>query len=139
MELALKHGKIKQCISDHGSQFVSNLTDGNSRFVNYLRRKEIKQILCRIKHPQSNGKIERWHQSLKQECIRPKTPLSLEDARRIVDEFVTYYNNKRLHSAIGYIAPKDKLEGRSDIIFEKRARKLSEARKRRKNRGEELR
>ncbi len=60
MEIALKHGKIMQCISDHGSEFISNFVDANSRFREYLKLKEIKQILCRIKHPQSNGKIEKW-------------------------------------------------------------------------------
>jgi len=83
-------------------------------------------------YPQSNGKIERWHQSLKMECIRPRTPLSLEDARKIVEEFVRYYNEKRLHSAIGYIAPIDKLEGREKAILADRERKLDEARARRK-------
>src|SRR5438105_6529133 len=39
-------------------------------------------------YPQSNGKIERWHKSLKGECIRPGTPLSLEDARRLVEGYV---------------------------------------------------
>ena len=84
-----------------------------------------------------NGKIERWHQSLKRECIRPKCPLSLEDARRIVDGFVEYYNNERLHSAIGYITPKDKLEGREKEIFAERDRKLHEAREVRKIRRRE--
>ena len=59
MELALKHGQIKQCISDHGSTFISNFSDGESRFKNYLKSNSIKQILCRIKHPQSNGKMEK--------------------------------------------------------------------------------
>jgi len=54
-------------------------------------------------YPQSNGKIERWHRSLKQESIRPKTPLSLKDARRLVSDYVTHYNEVRLHSAIGYV------------------------------------
>ena len=83
-------------------------------------------------YPQSNGKIERWHQSLKMECIRPRTPLSLEDARKIVEEFVRYYNEKRLHSAIGCIATIDKLEGREKAILADRERKLDEARARRK-------
>ena len=85
-------------------------------------------------YPQSNGKIERWHQSLKRECIRPLCPLSLDEARRIVQEFVEHYNTKRLHSAIGYITPKDKLEGRDRQIFAERDRKLHEARERRKRR-----
>src|SRR5215831_12991506 len=46
-------------------------------------------------YPQSNGKIERWHKSLKSECIRPGTPLSLEDARRLVEGYVEHYNNVR--------------------------------------------
>lgn len=50
-------------------------------------------------YPQSNGKIERWHRSLKGECIRPGTPLSLDDARRLVDGYVEHYNNVRLNSA----------------------------------------
>jgi hypothetical protein len=79
-----------------------------------------------------NGKLERWHQSLKAECIRPKTPLSLEEARRVVGEFVEEYNTVRLHSGIGYIAPKDKLEGRAKQIQTERDRKLEEAREQRK-------
>ena len=68
---------------------------------------------------------------LKSECIRPGTPLSLEDARQLVKRFVTCYNQARLHSAIGYVTPKDKLEGREPGIFAERKRKLAAARKRR--------
>lgn len=57
------------------------------------------------------------HKTLKQESIRPHCPVSLEDARRIVDEYVEHYNNVRLHSAIGYVAPKVKLEGYEKQIF----------------------
>ncbi len=64
-------------------------------------------------YPQSNGKKERWYKTLKVECIRVKTPLSVDDARRLVAEFVNYYNHVRLHSAIAYIAPADKLAGRA--------------------------
>ena len=85
-------------------------------------------------YPQSNGKIERFHQSLKRECIRPKTPLCIEDARRIVSEFVKYYNEVRLHSAIGYVAPRDKLEGRAGEIMAERKRKLQQAKELRKAR-----
>ena len=59
----------------------------------------------------TNGKFERWFKTLKGECIRVKTPLSLEDARRLVAEFVNHYNTVRLHSAIAYITPADKLAG----------------------------
>ena len=83
-------------------------------------------------YPQSNGKIERWHRILKEECIRPGTPLTLEDARRIVGTLVDHYNTVRLHSAIGYVTPKDKLEGRDKDILAARDRKLEAARERRK-------
>jgi putative transposase len=84
-------------------------------------------------HPERRGtKEERFYQTLKGECLRPQTPLSLDDARRVVGRFVTYYNEVRLHSAIGYIAPKDMLEGRADQIHAERDRKLEEARERRR-------
>ena len=82
-------------------------------------------------YPQSNGKIERWHRSVKSECIRPGTPLSLEDARRLVADYVRRYNEDRLHSAIGYVTPADKLAGRDAAIFAARDRKLEAARERR--------
>src|SRR5438105_15949877 len=67
-------------------------------------------------YPQSNGKIERWHKSLKGECIRPGTPLTPEDARRLIPQYVDYYNTVRLHSAIGFITPADMLAGRQAEI-----------------------
>ncbi|MBU0760913.1 MAG: DDE-type integrase/transposase/recombinase [Nanoarchaeota archaeon] len=56
---ALKHGKIKQCISDRGSQFMNNM-NGYSRFQEFLAKQGIQHIKIKIKHPQSNGKVERW-------------------------------------------------------------------------------
>jgi putative transposase len=66
---------------------------------------------------QSNGKLERSHVSIKGECLRPGTLLSLEDAVRIVVRYVENYNHVRLHIAIGYVAPADKLTGREMEIF----------------------
>ena len=80
----------------------------------------------------ANGKIERWHKSLIGECIRPGTPLSLEDARRLVEGYVEHYNNERLSSAVGYITPKDMLAGRQAEIHAERDRELEAARKQRK-------
>ncbi len=77
---------------------------------------------------QSNGKIERYQRAVKSRCIRPAMPLSIDDARRDVNRFVNHYNTTRLHSAIGYVAPRDMLEGRQESIPEARDRKLEEAR-----------
>jgi len=68
-------------------------------------------------YPQSNGKLERYHKTIKGSCIRVRTPLSLQDARAIVADFVDHYNTMRLHSAIGYITHKDKLKGRAEAIL----------------------
>jgi putative transposase len=113
-------------ISDRGPQFVAK------DFKSYIRVCGMSHVLTSPHYPQSNGKKERWFRTLKAECIRRKTPLSLEEARRIVAELVTYYNTKRLHSAIGYIAPVDKLHGREQEIFASRDKKLEDARARRK-------
>ena len=115
-------------ISDNGPQFLAR------DFREFIRISGMTHVRTSPYYPQSNGKIERWHQSLKKECIRPKTPLCLDDAKRIVSEYVEHYNNVRLHSAIGYIAPADKLAGREEEIWAERDRKLEAAREQRRQR-----
>jgi putative transposase len=115
-------------ISDNGPQFVAK------DFKEFIRICGMTHVRTSPYYPQSNGKIERWHKSIKAECIRPGVPLSLEDAESIVGLWVHHYNTVRLHSAIGYIAPVDKLEGREAQIFAERDRKLDEARLKRQQR-----
>lgn len=115
-------------ISDNGPQFIAR------DFKEFIRISGMTHVKTSPYYPQSNGKIERWHKSLKTECIRPKTPLSLEDARRTVGEYVTHYNTVRLHSAVGYVTPQDMLEGRQAQIHAGRDRKLHEAREERRRR-----
>jgi putative transposase len=119
-------GVTPRIISDNGPQFLAR------DFKEFIRLCGMTHVKTSPYYPQSNGKVERWHRILKEDCIRPGTPLTLEDARRIVGRFVEHYNTVRLHSAIGYITPKDKLEGREREIFAARDRKLDAARERRK-------
>jgi transposase InsO family protein len=112
-------------ISDNGPQFIAN------DFKSFIRLSGMTHVRTSPYYPQSNGKLERYHKSLKSECIRPKTPLSLEDAKRAVADFVTHYNDHRLHSAIGYVTPRDMLEGRQEAIHAERDRKLELAREER--------
>jgi transposase InsO family protein len=134
VEVILERSKEKypdarpRIISDNGPQFIAR------DFREFIRISGMTHVRTSPYYPQSNGKIERWYQSLKKECIRPGTPLCLDDARRIVGEYVEYYNHVRLHSSIGYIAPADKLAGREDEIWSERDRKLEAARKERKER-----
>ena len=65
------------------------------------------------------------------------TPLTLEDARRLVEGYVEHYNNVRLNSATGYITPKDMLAGHQQEIQAKRDRKLEAARKHRQIRRQQ--
>jgi putative transposase len=113
-------------ISDNGPQFIAR------DFKEFIRICGMTPARTSPYYPQSNGKIERWHRILKEECIRPGTPLTLEDARRIVAKFVEHDNTVRLHSAIGYVTPQDKLHGRDKEIWAARDRKLEAARERRK-------
>ena len=119
-------GVTPRIISDNGPQFIAK------DFKEFIRICGMTHVRTSAYYPQSNGKIERWHKSLKSECIRPGSPLSPEDARQLITHYVEHYNTVRLHSAIGYITPQDKLAGREKEIFAARDRKLAEARERRK-------
>jgi transposase InsO family protein len=113
-------------ISDNGPQFIAQ------DFKEFIRIAGMTHVKTSPYYPQSNGKIERWHKTLKGDCIRVSVPLSLDEARRLVGDYVAHYNTVRLHSAIGYVTPRDKLEGREKDIFAARDRKLADARERRK-------
>jgi Integrase core domain len=90
-------------------------------------------------HSKVSDPLERaWRgPRLKGECIRPRTPLSLDDARRLVEGYVEHYNNVRLNSAIGYIAPKDLVAWRQQEIHAERDRKLQASRKQRQIRRQQ--
>ena len=91
MRQAMGHGKIMQCISDHGSQFTSNI-GGDSRFKEFLDQNAVQQILCRIKHPQSNGKVEKFFDLYKNKRSLFKTK----------GEFIVWYNEIRPHSSLDF-------------------------------------
>ena len=109
-------------ISDNGPQFIA------IDFKEFIKICGMTHVRTSPYYPQSNGKLERYHRTIKGDCIRVNTPLSLSDAQRLIIDFVDHYNNSRLHSAIGYIAPKDKLEGRAETILAQRESKLTAAR-----------
>jgi transposase InsO family protein len=112
-------------ITDNGPQFIAR------DFKEFIRLTGITHVRTSPYYPQSNGKLERWHGSLKRERLRTAAPGSLEEARKIVAKYVEDYNHVRLHSALGYVAPADKLAGREQVIYDERDHKLEEARARR--------
>ena len=119
-------GERPRIISDNGPQFIAK------DFKQFIRIAGMTHVRTSPYYPQSNGKKERWFGTLKRECLRPGTPLSLEDARRLVARFVEHYNTVRLHSSIGYVTPADKLLGLEPVIHAQRDRKLEEAREARR-------
>ena len=119
-------GERPRIITDNGPQFIAR------DFKEFIRLMGLTHVRTSPYYPQSNGKLERWHGSIKRECIRPACPGSLEEALRLVSSYVDDYNHVRLHSALGYITPADKLNGLEQVIFAERDRKLEEARQRRR-------
>jgi putative transposase len=117
-------------ISDNGPQFIAR------DFRSFIRLCGMTHVRTSPYYPQSNGKLERLNKTLKTETIRPNSPATATaaDARRLVTDFVEHYNNRRLHSAIGYVTPADKLAGREAEIWALRDQRLEAARARRQQR-----
>jgi transposase InsO family protein len=109
-------------ISDNGPQFIAK------DFKEFIRISGMTHVRTSPYYPQSNGKLERWHKSLKTECVRPAAPANADEARQLIGAYVTHYNEVRLHSALGYVTPADKLAGLEPLIFAERDRKLEAAR-----------
>ena len=131
VELILERAREKfpgvspRIISDNGPQFIAN------DFKSYIRLVGMTHVRITPGYPQSNGKQERFHKTLKSEAIRVTPPSSLEHARAVVERFVDHYNHRRLHSAIGYVPPVARLEGRHLAIQQLRDQRLEAARQRR--------
>jgi len=100
-------------LSDNGAGYVSRA------FRDYLHLGGIRHILAAPFHPQTNGKVERYQQSLKREVNQLPYELPSQLERAIAD-FVDYYNYRRYHKALGNVTPADVLYGRREEILERR-------------------
>ena len=121
-----KYPKVNpRIITDNGSQYTGK------EFKKFIANHGLTHVRTSPYYPQSNGKLERFHFTFKDESIRKLIPLTLSDAQRIISEYIEYYNTTRLHSSIGFVAPFDKLQGKDVEIIKNRRRKLDEAKARR--------
>ena len=126
-----KHpGVTPRIISDNGPQFIAK------DFKAFVRFSGMTHVTTSPYYPQSNGKLERFHGTIKKECIRPACPRTYDEAKRKISEYVQHYNEVRLHGSIGYITPADCLCGLSEEIHAERDRKLEEARARRRQQSQ---
>ena len=100
-------------LSDNGSGCVSRA------FGDYLRLVGIRHILATPYHPQTNGKLERYHQTIKRDVnqVPYELPSDLDAA---IASFVSYYNCRRYHMALGNVTPVDVLTGRREQILQRR-------------------
>lgn len=127
IEITLQHALEKfpgvkpRIISDNGPQFIAK------DFKEYVRLMEITHVTTSPYYPQSNGKLERYHRTIKTECIRRNPMVDLSFAISQLDLYVERYNIQRLHSAIGYITPQAKVLGKAEDIFTERRTKLRQA------------
>lgn len=132
VEIILQRGRelhptaCPRIISDNGPQFIAK------DFKEFIRLAGMTHVRTAPYYPQSNGKLERYHKTVKGDAIRPSAPASLAEARAVVARFVEHYNSVRLHSAIGYITPNDFLAGRQKTIWAERDSKLEAAREARR-------
>ena len=137
IEIILQRARRSTRRPSRGSSPTMARSSSRRDFKEFIRISGMTHVRTSPYYPQSNGKIERWHKSLKSECIRPGTPLTPEDARRLIQQYVDHYNTVRLHSAIGFVTPDDMLAGRQKEIHAARDRKLEEARRQRQLRRQQ--
>ncbi|CAD73336.1 DDE-type integrase/transposase/recombinase [Rhodopirellula baltica] len=88
-------GVKPRIISDNGPQFLAG------DFKVFVRHSGMTHVKTSPYYPQSNGKLERWHKSLKIERIGPNCPRKPNEATKLISEYVHHYNEVRLHSEIG--------------------------------------
>lgn len=99
-------GMPKAVLSDNGGQF-RGLHQGYTHFEKFLMNLDILPIHGRIHHPQTQGKIERMHRSMKNELLKFNSFDNLNDADKALQEWRIKYNNIRPHEALDMLCPAD--------------------------------
>jgi transposase InsO family protein len=116
-------GVKPRLITDNGPQYISK------DFAEYLKFVGLQHIRTSIAYPQSNGKIERYHRTIHEECLATKSLINLDDARKQIAEYINHYNTTRLHSSLFYLTPDDFLNNRITEKLDERNIKLQLAKK----------
>ena len=104
LEVFREYGMPNSILSDNGAQFAG-FKKGYTQFEKWLMDLDILPIHGRIKHPQTQGKIERFHRTMKQELLNHTQIADIEDAQNKFDLWRDKYNNIRPHEALGMKTP----------------------------------
>jgi putative transposase len=83
-------------VRDNGAEFV------NRDFVTVLKAESLRQIRTRVHHHQSNGTVERYHRTFREEGWRQHQPADYPVVQALIARWVEHYNGVRPHSALGY-------------------------------------
>ncbi len=105
-EAFYEFGMPNSVLSDNGAQFAG-FRHGYTQFEKWLMNHDVLPIHGRIKHPQTQGKIERFHRAMNQELLKHYTPKDIVDAERVFNEWRDCYNNDRPHEALGMKCPSE--------------------------------
>jgi len=119
-----KTGASPQIVTDNGSQFTAK------DFKKLVRDFKLDHIRIRTYHPESNGKVERFHRSTR-EALEEQDLKNLGRAREIIGRWVERYNTSRLHAGLNYLPPIEYWQGDPEARMEERRKKLEQARERR--------
>jgi len=119
-----KTGATPQIVTDNGSQFTAK------DFKKLVRDFKLDHIRIRTYHPESNGKVERFHRSTR-ETLEEQDLKNLGRAREILGRWVERYNTSRLHAGLNYLPPIEYWQGDPEARMKERRKKLEQARKRR--------
>lgn len=101
-----EYGMPLAVLSDNGGQFAG-FKQGYTQFEKWLMCLDILPIHCRIKHPQTQGKIERFHRTLKDELLKHKSFDNIEQANENIQVWREKYNNIRPHESLNMLTPSD--------------------------------
>jgi transposase InsO family protein len=105
-EVFYEFGMPNSILSDNGAQFAG-FKHGFTQFEKWLMNHDVLPIHGRIKHPQTQGKIERFHRAMKQELLSHYVPTDIADAERVLNVWRDCYNNERPHEALGMKCPSE--------------------------------
>lgn len=122
----LQEDNRPRLLSDNGSCYVSN------EFKKFIKDEKMGHVQGAPYHPQTQGKIERYHRTMKN-IVKLENYYFPDDLRTRIEEFIEYYNNHRYHESLKNVTPADVYFGRNEEVLSRRSEIKNETLKERRN------